>query len=116
MLNAPHDGSAFAYGLYGIDTLVRDWYGFDEGTDMALVAYRIDKIATDGEVAAAVDRLGIEYVLRLDAPDQGTPTIYQSAYDPDAWAGIYAIQDDTPGFEVVMSADDMRLYRIVSKK
>ena len=113
VLNAPNDGSAYLYGLYGTDVLVRHFYSVEDGTDEALVAAQIDKIASDKEVAAAAKRLGLEYVLRLDLPDQGSPSIYPSSYDAETWEGIYAIEDDTPGFEVVMSEGDMRLYRIV---
>ena len=38
---------------------------------------------------------------------------YLFSYYPDQWTGIDAINDQTPGFEVVLSEGDMRLYRIV---
>ena len=35
-------------------------------------------------------------------------------YDDGAlWRGIDGIDEDTPGFELVLKRDDMRLYKIV---
>ena len=36
------------------------------------------------------------------------------AYEPDKWAGVAAVGDDTPGLEVVLSEGDMRLYRVTA--
>lgn len=41
-------------------------------------------------------------------------TFYNTiTYHPDEWAGIDSVDDETPGFEIVLSQGDMRLYRIV---
>ena len=150
VVNAPHDGSGFAYGLYGQDTMVRSFYPVTD-PDEVMLAHSIDKIAVDAQVAEAAERLGAEYVIRLDdwfganggepAPDlsahpeagAGAPsappkaqdgldqngsepaggTMYGIRFDAADWQGIFSIADDTPGFEVVLSEGDMRLYRIV---
>ena len=110
VLNNPNDGSAFAYGLYGIDVMTRSFYG-SEGGEKSLLAKSIDKIASDRQVAEAAIDLGAGYVLQLDC--DGSGTIYQNRYDPAEWAGIFAVHEDTPGLELVLSEGDMRLYRIV---
>ena len=43
----------------------------------------------------------------------GQDTYYLFSYVPDEWAGIDAVNDGTPGFELVLREGDMRLYRIV---
>lgn len=43
----------------------------------------------------------------------GQDTYYLFSYVPDEWAGIDAVNDETPGFELVLREGDMRLYRIV---
>ena len=44
----------------------------------------------------------------------GDDTFYNIiTYHPDEWAGIDSVNDETPGFEIVLSQGDMRLYRIV---
>ena len=42
-------------------------------------------------------------------PDE-TPHFW--SYFPEQWKGIEGVDDSTPGFSVVLSRDDMRLYKI----
>ena len=77
-----------------------------------LLADKIDRIATDDEVARTAEKLGVEYVLMLDIPHKKGSTYYGS-FDETYWKGVYGIKDDTPGFEVVLSDGNMRLYRII---
>lgn len=44
--------------------------------------------------------------------DLGEGSLVAYANQPDTWSGVYAIKDDTPGFELLLSEGDMRLYRI----
>ena len=60
---------------------------------------------------------GIEYVLQLDHGDAykglGEDATYiVLAYNYRGWKGINGVRDDTPGFTVVLSEGDMRLYKI----
>ena len=111
VLNVPHDGSAYAYGWCGLNTTGRTPAVYSD-EKKALLADCIDQIATDDEVAAAAEELGVEYVLLLDVPG-GKKSSYYGSFDESYWQGVYAIDDDTPGFEVVLADSDMRLYRIV---
>ena len=41
-------------------------------------------------------------------------TTYDLGYLDEEWVGIDGIRDDTPGFRVLLSQGDMRLYEIVA--
>ena len=69
-------------------------------------------MATDEQVKTAVRSTGAEYLIQLDQGDTEAREPYPFTYDPDDWRGIDAIDDNTDGFEVVLSDGDMRLYRI----
>ena len=69
-------------------------------------------IAENPDVAKAVQEEGIGYVLVLDRDGEEGNTIYSNTYDEEEWQGLYSITDETPGFEVALEQDDMRLYRI----
>ena len=71
-------------------------------------------LAGDADVQAAVHELGLEYVIELDYGHAEIDTARMFTYgDGKEWVGIDGIRDGTPGFETVLSRDDMRLYRIV---
>lgn len=126
VINEPDDGSVFLYGLDGMRTYYRYFTGYGleagESEDSYLIRGHLDEIATNAEVKEAVDRLGAEYVLVLDQGDteprgpQGEARRFLPVHgvSKEAWQGIVDITDETPGFEVVLSEGDMRLYRIVA--
>ena len=132
IINSPNDGSVFAYALYGANIYYRAFaLPSLEGEKGESIVIRdsLDDIATNDDVAEAVDKIGAQYVLLLD---QGAADAFASvddgeteealdlekrflwSYYPDQWDGIEGITDETPGFEVVLSEGDMRLYRIVA--
>lgn len=116
--NEPNDGSAYAYGVDGLRTYYRYWRGYgdaDEGEkpESALIREHLDAYATDAEVAAAVELVGIDYVLQLEQGERDWNHTMWVYGDGELWRGLDAINDQTPGFELVLSRDDMRLYRIV---
>ncbi len=117
VINEPNDGSAFAYGLYGLDVYYRSMnqYGGDNETaESELIRTELDKYFSDADVRKAVDTIGADYVLQLDQNDSDRVNRYiDFAYFPEQWEGIDEIDDHTAGFEVVLSEGDMRLYRIV---
>lgn len=120
--NFPYDGSAFAYSLTGLNTLYRHFFPESEH-DFQLIQNNINEIADSDEVRSAVDTMGIRYVVLLDVTDNengdiGDSSIYIPFSDdpanPDGeWGGLVSISDETPGFELVLSEGDMRLYRVV---
>ena len=116
VINDPHDGSAFAYGLNGLNTYYRH---IDLGTETEaspLIREHLAELAADPEVARAVQDAGAAYVLQLDhnVPfEDGVWLIQTNEDNRKDFAGIEAVDGGTPGFEVIMEEGDMRLYRIV---
>ncbi len=116
IINEPNDGSAFAYGIDGLNLYYRLMYnlsGATESEESKVIRDRLDELASDQEVQKAVADLGADYVLQLDHNDAEGNGRYLWSYDKDQWTGIDDIDDDTPGFELVLSEGDMRLYKIV---
>lgn len=118
VINVPDDGSMFAFPADGLRTYYRytRTYGkSDEVPESAVIRGRLCRIAEDESVQQAVRSVGAQYVLQLDQGQPGVERNYMFTYDSGKnWRGIDAIRDDTPGFEVVLARDDMRLYRITA--
>ncbi|MBP3867141.1 MAG: ATP-binding protein, partial [Eggerthellaceae bacterium] len=118
VINEPNDGSAYAYGVDGLRTYYRYWRGYNspnetEKPESALIRARICNIATDDEVRAAVELVGAEYVLQLEQGERSWQTSMWVYEDGRFWRGIDAVDNETEGFECILSRDDMRLYKIV---
>lgn len=118
VLNIPDDGSALAYGVDGLRVYYRYLriYGTESETEQStLIRTRLASVATDDRVKEAVRSVGAHYVLLLDneGPASASPRFF--TYEGgENWKGAEAVSDDTPGFEVVLSEGDMRLYRITA--
>lgn len=116
VLNSPNDGSLWAYGINGMNTYYRSIKMRDHAEEAVEIRKELDKYATNTDVKQAVEYTGAEYVLLLDKGIDYDDGLWLSQYHVEhvpSWAGIDAINDDTPGFEVVLAeGDDMRLYRI----
>ena len=115
VVNQPYDGSLYAYSVSDLNTLYRDISGYgDEGETDTSVAVRssLDEVATNPEVSEALDLMDAEYVLILERDVEHMELFYPT-FEPERWQGLLSIDDSTPGFEVVLSEGDMRLYRIV---
>lgn len=122
VINNPNDGSCFCYVVDDMRVYYRYLRAYGEGgesEDSELIRSRLDMIAHDERVNQAVRNVGAEYVLLLDQGRENDPA------DPDSfffftyerkglWSGIDLVSDTTPGFEVVLSQNDMRLYRITA--
>ncbi len=114
VINNPFDGSAYAYGDAGLRVYFRELsegIGVEGGAE-AVVRSRLDHIVDDLEVRDAVERLGARYVIRLEHLREDKAYSMLWNYDYELWAGIDSIDEDTPGFELVMRQGDMALYRI----
>lgn len=116
VINVPIDGSILAYGFDDLRCYYRSRYGYgmeEETPESRAIREGLCDISTDMDVQAAVETIGAEYVLILDASpsESGFLDWYLDAED---FEGISAIDDDTPGFEVVLAEGDFRLYRIVA--
>ena len=125
LLNRPNDGSVFLYGADGVRTYYRYLTGYEggwgESSQSVLIRKSLCDIAENAEVRDAVKSVGAQYVLNLDAgydgdkPGEGGAKrrfLPSDGIRDEWWSGISSIDDDTPGFEVVLSEGDMRLYKI----
>lgn len=116
ILNEPNDGSVFAYGANGLNVYQRyvsGWGGPTESEQSETIRRSLDVVAVDPNVAQAVREVGAEYVLQLDQNGKHDGNHFLFSYEQNDWFGIDRIDDDTPGFEIVLSEGDMRLYRIL---
>ena len=119
VVNEPNDGSAYAYGVDGLRTYYRYWRGYGstaegEKPESALIRGHLCDIAKDEEVADAVRAVGVRYVLQLEQGERDWNHTMWVYGDGQLWRGIDAIDENTPGFELVLSRDDMRLFEIVA--
>lgn len=118
MINIPNDGSCFAYALQNVNVYYRDvslagGKSGSESEESILIRTKLNEIANNEDVQVAVKELGIEYVLVLDQNNEDPNSLdLLPPYISEVWEGISSITDETPGFEVVLAKDDMRLYRI----
>lgn len=116
VVNAPGDGSLWAYGANGLNTLYRSIEPNGTTPDATLIRERLCEYATNQDVRNAVARTGAKYVLLLNkgVSHEDGHWIWQFDKDHmDAWRGVNAIDDNTPGFVSVLSqGNEMRLYRI----
>ena len=116
ILNAPNDGTAFAYGIDDMNLYYRYLSGYgddDERDESKAVRRSLDAVALDPDVAWAIQRIGAEYLVQLDQGGRSESNHFLFSYDEEDWFGIDRVNDDTPGFEVVLKRGDMRLYRII---
>lgn len=116
IVNEPNDGSGFLYGLDGANIVYRSFALPDitgESDESQLIRMDLDELENNPHVSEALRYLGAHYVLILDQgeslEDKG-PRFW--SYYPEQWSGIETIDDATPGFSVMLSRGDMRLYRI----
>lgn len=117
VLNCPEDGSFFAYSVGDINTYFRS-PGFTDRDnlteDARYIKNQLYDIEQNDSVRQAVADVNAQYVMLLDYGGEITADRHTYGYyDPGEWKGFNQIADDTPGFEVVLSEGDMRLYRIV---
>ena len=114
--NQPFDGSVFAYASNDLNVLF-DRYNVPGEEEYDLLRNSLSEVATNQAVCDAVDELGVSYVLQLDSGDGGQglsedATFYPYGYEAEDWRGINEIDENTPGFSLVLSEGDMRLYEI----
>lgn len=118
VINAPHDGSAWAYGTDGINVLFRrpanNGSNYLPTEQNALIRTRLADVSADTEVSDLLNELDAHYLLLLDAPDSTEPTKTPRRYEAGDWVGIETINENTPGFTLLLSEGDMRLYEIAS--
>lgn len=118
IINLPDDGSFFAYGLYGLNTYYKGTqvqFADNESETSKEIRYGLNDIANNLDLQERLRKLNARYILLLDeggARDEEHP--FYLYYDPTDWSGLLSIKEDTPGFTLLLSEGDMRLYQIDS--
>ena len=116
VINVPNDGTAWCYGTDGLRVLFRRTG--DNGSNPfppatnEIIRTRLANIAADEEVQQAIREVGARYLILLDDPTGDNPTITDQRYEAAKWAGLESVTADTPGFTLLLSEGDMRLYQI----
>lgn len=115
VINNPGDGSLLLYGVDGMRCYYRTASGYEEGEtgESKLIRTDLKDIETNEAVRAAVNEIGAKYVLVLDASNFKESFLSITRTPESAFRGITEINDDTPGFKVVLAEGSMRLYEIV---
>ena len=116
VINNPFDGSAFGYGVAGLNVRYRSFWPAclddKERADWDVTRW-LNRICEFESVRKSANEIGDEYVLLLDSDESADPTYFKFTYSPVEWQGLTRISDRTPGFETVLEEGDMRLYRIL---
>ncbi|WP_342746820.1 DUF6541 family protein [Eggerthella timonensis] len=114
VINVPSDGSCWSYGVEGINTYFRRSSDTGRGSaeESEILRTQLCDIASSREVRRVVDEIGARYVLMLDVPEGEDRTTLKLRYKEENWRGIESIDEQTPGFELLLSEGDMRLYEI----
>ena len=115
--NDPYDGSVVAYGLSGLKTYWRYYYRyFGESPETEESVYLRNHLAeadSDPEVRRICRELGIEYVVRFSR-EEFYGIFCRDTDGVKQFENLTSIDEDTPGFEEVLSQDGMHLYRITA--
>lgn len=112
--NIPYDGSAYSKGLNGLNILYPNWYDYvdEDNWDLTLIRTGLCNYAFDEEVSEAARRIGVRYVVLLDQGNENGAGMYEAPYERERWIGLSSINDETPGFKVVLAEGDKRLYEL----
>lgn len=128
VLNDPYDGSGYLYGADGVKVAIPtylEYQGDDTDGIAALTRRGLSSYASNDEILKTLREANVGYLLLLDVPQEGSDLSREwNASDPQGfddmlssktikgWEGYYNINDTTPGFELVLSEGDMRLYKL----
>lgn len=118
VINIPFDGSCLAYDIQGLNTYYRDPHisgskNSAETEHSWLYRKQLSNYLDCQQIRDALKNDNIEYVLMLDDGDsKDEPERFFIGYKENDWSGITSINENTPGFSLVLAKDDMKLYRI----
>ena len=115
VINVPSDGSCWSYGVEGLNTFYRrssNTGSRDDVQEAELIRTQLCNVTTNEEVQQTLEDLDARYVMLLDDPSGDNPTKLSLRYEEKNWTGIETITEDTPGFNLILSEGDMRLYEI----
>lgn len=107
--NVPSDGSFLAYGVSGLNTYTRTFGGALTKDAWDIVSL-LNQYTQNETVANAAKAAGIRYVIQLDAGRYNEPDA--QIFNSHKFLGVANIDEQTDGFELVLSEDDMKLYKL----
>lgn len=114
--NNPYDGSVFAYGAYDIHVLYRTASGYGNDSEVPCsmtVREGLSRYQSDELVTHAVEELDVDYVLFLKIDTDTQRQFSRNVGDGlNEWRGLYEIDENTPGFTLILENGDMRLYKL----
>lgn len=116
VINTPHDGSCWSYGVEGINTFYRrrsNTGGNPNAEAAGILRTELCNVASSEEVQQTLEDLDAHYLMMLDTPRDENSTVVNLRYEKENWQGIESINENTPGFKLLLSKGDMRLYEIV---
>lgn len=111
ILNNPFDGSAFFYGVYNLNVLNRACFALNDYRNLYL---QVNEYTWNNDVKDTLQSVGVRYLLQLDVTNGQFDAIssFEPNYAPENWVGIQSVNSSTPGFELIYSKGDIRLYRL----
>lgn len=119
VINCPYDGSNLSFGIDGLRVYYRTMSAFQDEQELQsetpesrLIREHLCDISTRQDVRDAVQTVGARYVIIL-SESQGKSYGLDDYFDEDDWKGVNSIDEDTPGFRLLLSEDGYSLYEIV---
>lgn len=121
VLNNPFDGSVFLYASNNINVFFKSFIAFGEDDSAGKAEERVlrrDAVnyVSSSETSQLMKELGVQYVIQLDAGGWGSlDSTFDNNYSERLetyFEGVQSIDESTPGFSLVLSSGDMRLYRV----
>lgn len=121
VLNNPFDGSVFLYASNNINVFYKSFIAFGEDDSVGTVEERTLRrdaanYVSNPDTVQLMKELGVQYVIQLDAggwssSDSTFDNNYSERFET-YFDGIQSIDENTPGFSLVLSSGDMRLYKV----
>ena len=114
IINNPFDGSVYGYAANDLNLMYRKFSSFGKGETAVSkqIRHGLDRISYDSLIARDVKQSGAKYLLVLDYGENGREGVDMPGYHKSGWTGIDSVNDCTPGFSLILSEKDMRLYSI----
>lgn len=116
VINSPFDGTAFLYGVTGVQFYYRSLLTSPENNpnepaESRAFRHSLYSYTTNADAATAIKKTGAKYVLLLDSA-QKKKRKHVFTYQAKDWTGIASVEKAKKGFELILKEGDMRLYRI----
>lgn len=117
IINIPADGSISAYMKYGCNLYFKTFGDGDKTPSCSAIVKKLKDYSHDEEVQKAVNEVDAKYVLLLDrngfAEDGDLLWSTDGIMYKSEWRGIMDVEEQTAGFDLVLSDGTRKLYRIV---